>query len=87
MAASKPKAEKKRREQDAPRYEVLNVKDPEMFSRLFAAARKRKLPKMSLTALFRFVAAEWLEYQEDDEPKQKKAKAKAPKAETPTKPV
>jgi len=49
-----------------PAYNVLNVREPELFARLFAAAKKRKLPRMSLTALFRFVAEEWLEYQEGD---------------------
>ena len=48
-----------------PAYNVLNVREPELFARLFAAAKKRKLPRMSLTALFRdLIAPEWLEYQE-----------------------
>ena len=68
-----------------PAYNCLNVREPELFARLFAAAKKRKLPKMSLTAMFRFVAAEWLEYQEDDKPK--RMRARKPKDETPTMPA
>jgi len=66
MAKAKSKSAKAGPLIHVPAYNSLNVKEPELFARLFAAAKKRRLPKMSLTALFRFVAEEWLEYQEDD---------------------
>jgi len=65
MAKAKSRSAKAGPTTHIPAYNVLNVREPELFARLFAAAKKRKLPRMSLTALFRdLIAPEWLEYQE-----------------------